>query len=97
MSRVPAPLCSGDRYGIRSLTSHPCGQVEVKSVRPFAKLREGKMPKGETVVPGWKTADMPKEAREVFAAARRIGIRDNVLNAAAFRLETFLPPVPDTT
>jgi hypothetical protein len=80
--------------GVSSLTSYLCGQVGVKQVRPFAKLREGSVPLKETEVPGWKTVDMPQEARNVFAAARRIGIRDDVLNAAALRLETFIPPVP---
>jgi hypothetical protein len=72
-----------------------CMQVGVTPVRPFARLREGKVPlnskdKGEK--PPWRTSKLPQDALSIFAAASRAGIRDGVLNKAAARLQEALCP-----
>jgi len=68
-------------------------QDGIKAVRPFARLRDGKVAlKERGEAPSWQTLKLPQDARLVFAAASRAGIRDGVLSAAATRLQEALYP-----
>ncbi len=64
-------------------------QVKVKPVRPFARLRQGKVPLKEKEQAGWRTDQQgrPNGAQAVFSAAAKIGIQDRILDAAASRFQ----------